>query len=70
MIIELIFSLALLLIGMFCFFKPNNFLLQFLEVGDGTNAVKRYGKENAIFIMKITGFVLIIVGLFFLSSFI
>jgi uncharacterized membrane protein YbaN (DUF454 family) len=83
MIIEIL-SLLLVVVGLFCIIKPNNFLLPFtkfyysskktfkptiIQGRYGAQHIKNFGKTKGILIyMRIFGIAMLIVGIMFLLS--
>jgi hypothetical protein len=69
-ILGVIVGIILLLFGLFCLIKPNNFLLKHLRFGEyaGKSIQKQYGKKWAIFWMRIVGATAFLLGIFFILS--
>lgn len=64
-----IVAIFIVLTGIFCIIKSNNFLLPPLTTSQfGSSEVKRYGKRKAIIIMRVFGIVTLIMGILFLLS--
>lgn len=62
--IDIIVAVLFVCFGLYCLFKPDNFLLPYIKNGEaGVRVLKKYGKEKAIKFMKIFGAGFIIVGL-------
>jgi hypothetical protein len=83
--IGLILGIILVVLGLFCFIKPDNFLLPYskfyynsknpgkmkiIKGKYGTQHIKEFGKTKGILIyMRIFGFIAFIVGAFFILSY-
>jgi uncharacterized membrane protein YkgB len=83
--ISLILGIILVIVGLFCFIKPDNFLLPFasfyynpkkpvkpmiLKGGYGAQHIKEFGKTKGILLyMRIFGIVAFIIGILFLLSY-